>query len=160
MAKEKISIIVPVYNASAHLNACVRSILAQDHPDWELILVDDASTDSSPALCDGYAAEDERIRVIHATHGGAAAARNRGIEASTGRYICFIDSDDTVEPDYLSYLYELAEGYDADIACCGHDEPFEGSKISRSSDKDDKVSPCSLRDLLYQRGLMRRSQPP
>ncbi len=153
MANEIISIIVPVYNAAAHLNECVKSILAQDHPDWELILVDDASTDSSPALCDRLAAEDGRIRVIHAVHGGAAAARNRGIEAAKGGYICFIDSDDTVEPDYLSYLYEMAAGYDADIACCGHDEPFGGARTSRP-DNIESISPCSLRDLLYQRGLM------
>ncbi len=147
-----ISVIVPVYNASEYLPACVESILKQDHSDWELILVDDDSTDGSSELVDSYAAKDERIRALHPGHGGAAAARNRGVEAARGEYICFIDSDDTVEPDYLSYMYKGAKLYDADIVCCGHDEPKDTAVPAKGGEED--FTFCSLEDLLYQRGLM------
>ena len=148
-----ISVIVPVYNAEKYLPACIESIIKQDTGDWELILVEDGSADGSPELIDEYAAKDERIRALHPGHGGAAAARNRGVEASRGEYICFVDSDDTVEPDYLSYMYKGAQQYDADIVCCGHDEPEEGAGFARGGE-DDGYSLCGLEDLLYQRGMM------
>ena len=148
-----ISVIVPVYNAEKYLPACIESIIKQDTGDWELILVEDGSADGSPELIDEYAAKDERIRALHPGHGGAAAARNRGVEASRGEYICFVDSDDTVEPDYLSYMYKGAQQYDADIVCCGHDEPEEGAGFARGGE-DDGFGLCGLEDLLYQRGMM------
>ncbi len=150
-----ISLIVPVYNAGKYLNSCIESILAQDHSDWELLLVDDASSDDSADVCDEYSRKDKRIRTIHAPHGGAAAARNRGIEAAKGEYICFADSDDTLEPDYLSYMYDAVVRFDADLVCCAHDEPSEGEAVSGMSESDDdEFKECGLEDLLYQRGLM------
>lgn len=113
--KPKISVIVPVYGVEQWLPACVESILAQTFADFELILVDDGSPDNCPALCDGYAAKDERVRVIHRENGGLSAARNTGLDAVAGEYICFVDSDDVIAPRYLELL--LSAG--ADVAQCG-----------------------------------------
>ncbi|MBQ1820238.1 MAG: glycosyltransferase [Clostridia bacterium] len=103
-AKAKVSVIVPVYNTAAFLPACAESLSGQTHADLELIFVDDGSTDGSGALLDAYAADDSRIRVIHQRNGGVSAARNAGIEAATGAYIGFVDSDDFVEPVYCEAL--------------------------------------------------------
>ena len=92
-----ISVIVPVYNMEKYLEKCVRSILDQDYKDIELILVDDGSKDSSPAMCDEFAKQDERIKVIHKPNGGQGSARNMGLDIAKGDYISFIDSDDWVE---------------------------------------------------------------
>ncbi len=90
----KFSIIIPVYNSEKYLKRCVDSILCQTYGSYEIILVDDGSTDSSPAICDGLAASDGRIRVIHKTNGGTSSARNAGLDASQGEYVTFMDNDD------------------------------------------------------------------
>ena len=99
-----ISIIVPVYNVRPYLEQCVHSIIAQTYQEWECILVDDGSTDGSGELCDELAVGDERLKVIHQKNQGVSVARNCGIDDSKGEYICFIDSDDWVEVDYLTHL--------------------------------------------------------
>ncbi|MBQ6160491.1 MAG: glycosyltransferase family 2 protein [Oscillospiraceae bacterium] len=113
----KFSVIVPVYNVADYLPKCLRSLLAQDCDDWELILVDDGSTDGKcPELCDEYAAaEPELIRVIHQANGGLGAARNTGLEAAAGEYLLFVDSDDTIAPDTLSRLSEEIDKTHADM---------------------------------------------
>ncbi len=98
----KISVIVPVYNAEKWLNRCVDSILAQTFTDFELILVNDGSTDTSGQICDSYAATDQRIRVIHKPNGGVSSARNAGINIATGSLIAFVDADDSVRSQYLT----------------------------------------------------------
>ncbi|MDE6654885.1 MAG: glycosyltransferase, partial [Muribaculaceae bacterium] len=112
-----ISIIVPVYNVEEFLPRCVESVIAQSYPDWELILVDDGSLDGSPEICDSYADKDSRIKVIHKSNGGVSEARNVGIRAATGEWICFIDSDDYVAPRYLEAM--LSKSGDADIVISG-----------------------------------------
>ena len=102
--EKKVSIIVPVYNTEAYLSACVKSLQCQTHGDLELIFVDDGSTDNSAAILEAYAEKDPRVRVIRQKNGGVSAARNAGIEAATGAYIGFVDSDDTVEPQYVETL--------------------------------------------------------
>ena len=102
--KNRVSIIVPVYNTEAYLPACVESLLTQTHDDLELIFVDDGSADGSGAILDAYAKRDARVRVIHRKNGGVSSARNAGIDAATGAYIGFVDSDDTVEPTYCEAL--------------------------------------------------------
>ena len=97
----KFSIIVPVYNCFAELPACVDSIQRQTESDWELLLVDDGSTDGSGALCDRLAEQDKRIRVFHKENGGASSARNLGLEYAVGKHVLFFDGDDTVEADLL-----------------------------------------------------------
>ena len=96
-----ISVIVPVYNAGVYLEKCVNSILDQTFTDYELILVDDGSTDQSGALCDEFAQKDPRVLVIHQKNAGSSAARNAGIKASKGSFLSFVDSDDWVDPDFL-----------------------------------------------------------
>lgn len=118
-ADKLISIIVPVYQVEAYLPACVRSILNQNYSNWELILVDDGSKDRCGVLCDQYAAQDARIRVIHQQNQGVSKARNAGLDAAQGDYLVFVDSDDLVKTDFLQVLYQNLVEYDADIACCG-----------------------------------------
>ena len=101
-----ISVIVPVYNAGVYLEKCVNSILDQTFTDYELILVDDGSTDQSGALCDEFAQKDPRVLVIHQKNAGSSAARNAGIKASKGSFLSFVDSDDWVDPDFLEKLSE------------------------------------------------------
>ena len=101
------SVIVPVYKAEKFLHTCVESVLGQSFPDYELILVDDGSPDNCPALCDEYAAGDDRVRVIHKENGGVSSARNAGMRAAAGEYLVFLDSDDWwCEPNGLEILHQ------------------------------------------------------
>ena len=112
-----VSIILPVYGVEKYLPECVDSLLAQTYRNLEIILVDDASPDRCGAICDDYAARDSRVRVIHKKNGGAASARNAGLDAAQGAFICFVDSDDTVEPDYVQTLLDTLG--DSDMAMSG-----------------------------------------
>lgn len=112
-----ISIVIPVYKAENYLRGCIDSVLVQTYMSWELILVDDGSPDNSGKLCDEYAAKDTRIRVIHKGNEGVGAARNAAIEIARGEKLCFIDADDTVEPDYLECLCSHPE---SDMVVCGY----------------------------------------
>lgn len=98
----KISVIVPVYNTEKYLNRCIDSILAQTFTDFELLLIDDGSKDSSGTICDEYAAKDARVRVFHKENGGVSSARNLGLDNAKGEWIAFVDSDDWVKDRYLS----------------------------------------------------------
>ena len=111
----KVSIIVPVYKAEKYLHRCVDSILAQTFTDWECILVDDGSPDGSGAICDEYAAKDARIKVIHKENGGPSSARNYGLDVVKAEYVWFVDSDDWIELDSLSIMYDIMEKTQADI---------------------------------------------
>ena len=112
-----ISIIVPVYNVAEYLEQCVSGILDQTFSDFELLLVDDGSTDRSGEICDRYKHADERIRVYHKKNGGLSDARNFGISKAGGEYLTFIDPDDFVAPEYLETLYGLIIQYGSEIAC-------------------------------------------
>jgi glycosyltransferase involved in cell wall biosynthesis len=116
-----ISVIIPVYNAGKYLARCIESVLGQTHRDLELILVDDGSRDGSGAVCDGYAARDSRVRVIHKANGGVSAARNDGIEAARGEFIAFCDNDDFYAPGMLERLLGMCLDNDCDIAGCRSD---------------------------------------
>lgn len=120
-----ISVIVPVYGVEAFLPACIESLLAQTLADFELILVDDGSPDGCGRLCDAAAANDPRVRVVHRANGGLSAARNTGLDLARGSCIAFVDSDDTVHPDYLKALYEALEHSGADMALCGVEDVTE-----------------------------------
>ena len=104
----EISVIVPVYKVEPYLRRCVDSILAQTFTDFELILVDDDSTDNCPAICDEYAGKDSRIKVVHKENGGLSSARNAGMEIACGKYYLFCDSDDYVSPYWCETLYNAA----------------------------------------------------
>ncbi|MGN1015230.1 MAG: glycosyltransferase [Butyricicoccus sp.] len=111
----KVSIIVPVYNAESVLNRCINSILKQEYTDFELLLVDDGSTDGSPQLCDQFAREDERVRVIHKENGGVSSARNIALSEAKGTYLQFLDSDDWITPNATSLLVREAEEHHCDM---------------------------------------------
>lgn len=100
-----ISIIVPVYNAAIFLPRCLDCILQQTYTDFELLLIDDGSTDSSGEICDKYCMLDKRCKAVHQKNGGTAAARNTGLELAVGEYIAFVDNDDWIHPQYFEYLY-------------------------------------------------------
>ncbi|MBF0787147.1 MULTISPECIES: SP_1767 family glycosyltransferase [unclassified Streptococcus] len=117
-AGETISIIVPVYNVERYLKRCLDSLVKQTYVDFELLLINDGSTDNSALICEEYARTDSRIRVIHQENAGPSAARNRGLELARGRYITFVDSDDFVEVDYLENLHTALEKNEADISIC------------------------------------------
>lgn len=116
----KISVVIPVYNVERYLDRCMTSFLAQTYSDWELILVDDGSTDGSGRLCDSYAAQDDRIRVVHRENGGLGMARNTGLEAAFGEYVLFLDPDDYFGRDLISGLAQAAERTGADLVIGGH----------------------------------------
>lgn len=116
---DKVSIIVPVYGVEKYIGECIESLVKQTHRNLEIILVDDGGMDRSAEICEEYAALDNRIRVIHKPNGGAASARNVGIDVATGEYICFVDGDDYVEKSYVEHLLMWLTEADTDISECG-----------------------------------------
>lgn len=119
MYEDKISIIVPIYNVELYLRRCLDSILNQTYSNLEIILVDDGSTDKSGKICDEYAKNDSRIKVIHKNNGGLSDARNEGLKIARGKYVGFVDSDDWIELDMYECLYDMLQKFDADISICG-----------------------------------------
>jgi glycosyltransferase involved in cell wall biosynthesis len=155
MSNPFFSIVIPVYNTIKELRRCVDSVMSQTFEDFELILVDDGSTDGSGALCDRLSAEDSRIKTIHKANGGCAAARNTGIRAAEGKYLLFLDSDDMWnDNDALEKFYGIVQSRPVDIVCFGvsiYDEDGNLVKIRKaelSADcGTDKTS--VLRELVY-----------
>lgn len=129
MDKPLISIIVPVYNSSKWIAGCVESVLCQTYSNFELILVDDGSTDSSGVFCNDWADRDPRIHALHQTNRGVLKAREFGVLFSKGEYVTFLDSDDKYEEDTLYYLYSLIKKYDADFAMGMHVRFKENPRI-------------------------------
>lgn len=117
-----ISVIIPVYNVEKYLECCLKSVVNQTYPFIEIILVDDGSIDSSGRICDNFAKKDERLRVIHKENGGPVSARNTGLRAARGKYICYVDSDDWMEPDMLERLFKTMLEENTDIVMCGYYE--------------------------------------
>ena len=128
----RISVISPVYNVGPYLAPCLDSILAQTVQDWELILVDDGSTDGSGAVCDAYAGRDARIRVIHQPNAGPGAARNAGMDAARAPFLCFLDPDDKVDPDYLEILLSAGPVPDA-LVMTGIMEHYDDGRPAHAS---------------------------
>jgi glycosyltransferase involved in cell wall biosynthesis len=128
-----VSVVVPVYNAAAHLEKCVGSILGQTLRNFELILVDDGSTDESAAICDSFL-KDERVKVIHKKNSGPGEARNSGIEAARGEFIGFADADDRVSPEMFKKLYESAVQNGSDLVFCDYIAETKNGNINVQSD--------------------------
>lgn len=124
-----ISIIVPIFNSEKYLKKCVESILNQTYTDFELLLIDDGSSDHSYSICEKYQSKDNRIRIFSKPNKGQGAERNFGIQQSKGEFICFIDSDDSVFPNYLETLYKLLKEYDTDISMCEYAWVTENEEI-------------------------------
>lgn len=126
-----ISVIVPVYGVEKYLDRCVQSIVDQTYQNLEIILVDDGSPDSCGAMCDVWAAKDDRIKVIHKENGGLSDARNAGMAIATGELLAFVDSDDYISPNLYRTLYERMQQDGSDIAACGVEMVWEDGTPSR-----------------------------
>lgn len=124
-----ISVIVPVFNIKDYLSECIESLIDQSFDDYEIILIDDGSTDGSAAICDDYACKWNKIKVFHKINGGLSSARNAGIEIAVGEYLVFVDGDDLVKKTYLLDLYNSISKFKTDIAICGFSY-FAKSKIT------------------------------
>lgn len=115
----QISVVVPVFNAELFLKPCLDSILGQTYSDFELILVDDGSTDNSGMICDVYSQRDQRVRVFHQKNSGQSKARNTGLRKSAAEWIVFVDSDDVLHPQMIEVLYDIVKKCNCKIAACG-----------------------------------------
>ncbi len=146
-----ISIIVPVWKVEKYLCQCVDSLLAQTYRGTEIILVDDGSPDRCGAICDSYAEQDRRIRVIHQENAGVAAARNAGLSIAKGEYVGFVDPDDWIAPGMYGRLLECIEKYNADIAVCGY-------SYCNEAGEEDETRPytCRPEEILDRKEAMRR----
>lgn len=118
MSFPRLSVVVPVYNTEKYLHRCVNSILAQTFTDFELLLIDDGSKDSSGVICDDYVAKDSRVRVFHKENGGVSSARNFGLDNAKGEWIAFVDSDDWIETTMFELMYEKAVKDGTELVYC------------------------------------------
>lgn len=132
MTRPKVSIIVPVYNVEKYFDRCMQSLMNQTLREIEIILVDDKSPDNCPAMCDEYAKQDSRIKVIHKKNGGLGYARNSGMEIATGEYVAFVDSDDFVDVEMYENLYNIARKKKIDTVYSGFDIISMNGNISNS----------------------------
>ena len=151
MNQDLVSIIVPVYKAEKYIHQCVDSLLAQTYTNIEVILVDDGSPDNCGAICDEYAAQDNRVKVIHQQNGGVSVARQTGIMYATGEYSIHADPDDWVEPNMIEELVAKAEADSADMVICDF---YSESRLRKTYDcqnpGDDLSAYAVLRKILFQ----------
>lgn len=158
MPNELVTIVVPVYNVEKYLERCINSLVHQTYSPLEIILVDDGSTDGSPAVCDRFASEYPFIHVIHQKNGGLSAARNTGTKNSMGTYICYVDSDDYCDLDMVEYLVYLKDKYHADMSVSGYRLAFENRKMIKNlvfGDGREEVldSHDCIRNMLYHKNI-------
>lgn len=133
-----VSIIVPVYNAEQYLDRCINSILHQEYQNYELLLIDDGSTDTSGAMCDTYAKEDSRIRVFHRENAGVSASRNYALDVCQGKYIQFLDSDDWITSDSTKLFVRCAEKYNCDLVIADFYRVI-GERLSQMGDIEEEA---------------------
>ncbi|MQN02281.1 MAG: glycosyltransferase family 2 protein [Lachnospiraceae bacterium] len=126
---EKVSIITPCYNGAKYVGETIESVLAQDYTDWEMIIVNDGSSDNSCDIVSSYAAKDPRITLINQPNGGSAKARNNGIEHANGRYIALLDADDLWNPDFLSSQVSFLKEKNAAVVCSSYAHIDADSKV-------------------------------
>lgn len=152
MQNPLISVIVPIYNVEAYLDRCVKSILTQTYTNLEIFLVDDGSPDRCGEMCDEYARQDSRIKVIHKPNGGVSDARNAALDVSTGDYIACVDGDDTVSPDYIETMYSLTIKYGCELAMANFVFDYGGKRIySKEKYKEITYTPIeAITELFYQ----------
>ena len=153
-----LSVIIPVYNTGDRLRRCLDSVLGQSFTEWELILVDDGSEAPTADLCDCYAAKDARIRVLHKVNGGAGAARNHGLALARSHWVCFIDSDDWVETDYLK-TYADRIGTGADLVLGGYVKSRGETEIGRRHLTDGFVPEDGIPDYFLENNLLDFGSP-
>lgn len=132
-----VTLVVPIFHTEAYLPGCVESLLGQSYENLEILLVDDGSPDGCPALCDGYAARDHRVRVIHKENGGLSSAREAGIRAASGEYLMVVDSDDWIDPDTVGCCVAAALRDNADCVMFGYLREYPGKQLAvRLFDRD------------------------
>ena len=152
-----ISVIIPVYNVEQYLKRCVDSVLHQENVSFEIILVDDGSTDSSGKICDEYAAKHPEIKCIHTPNAGPSTAKNVGYDIATGNYIAFIDSDDEIKPDMLNQMLQSGYQHNADIVCCNYIQVDEKGNYSHTKHtgleyvltQDEALKAILIKDKIY-----------
>ena len=168
---ELVSVVVPVYKVEEYLDKCIRSIRRQTYSNLEIILVDDGSPDRCKEMCDRYAAEDERIHVIHKENGGLGDARNAGIRRASGKYMLFVDSDDWIHKALIERTVETAERHEADIVLFDYVNVEENGKqgdiflagvpsgrvLTAKDDPSLIMCSCSAVNKLYRRRLWERT---
>lgn len=150
-----ITLILPVYNMQPYLERCMKSLLAQTWHNLEILFVDDGSTDQSGAMCDAFARDNPHVVSLHKANGGLSDARNYGIAHAHGSYIAFIDPDDTVDADYVEYLYQLIEKYHTRLSVCRHRVKYpDGTLLDPGRNGDEALSAeHSLERMLYSGGI-------
>lgn len=157
--KPLVTIVVPIYNVSEFLSACIKSLASQTYVNLEIILINDGSTDNSGSICDDYASKDNRIRVIHQTNKGVSSARNAGIDAASGEWIMFVDGDDLLPPTATENLVIIASQSNADCTT-GSIQTFDKSTAAQSTSGISTVtarkvgSKEALEQLLYQESIV------
>ena len=152
-----ISIIVPVYKSEKTLGGCLDSLLCQTYPDIEIICVVDGSPDACGVICDAYAKKDSRVRPIKRDNGGVSSARNRGILEAKGEYLMFVDSDDTVVPDYCEKMWNAYEDTGADLVICGFHHWYVGRDVPKVPSGPGVYETKAYQDTfltLYQEGFL------
>lgn len=154
---EKISVIIPIYKVEKYLNRCIESVVNQTYTNLEIILVDDASPDGCPEICEKWKRKDERIKVLHKENGGLSDARNTGMRIATGEYITFLDSDDWLHKDTLEIFGHFLKLYDADIVECEAllvNETIQDKLIDKESIKITEFNKkSSMKALVYEKPL-------
>lgn len=137
--KPLISVIVPVFNAEEFLDECIESILNQTYENCEIILIDDGSTDASGQICDYHSAANPKVLTVHTNNSGVSSARNTGLELASGKYVTFVDSDDTINENYIQFLFNDTEKFDADVVTTTTDDitgTMQGLTNQRVADED------------------------
>lgn len=146
----KVSVIVPVYCVEKYLEQCIESIIAQDYSDLEILLIDDGSTDNSGQICDRFAIEDRRVKVIHKENGGVSSARNSGIQHASGDFLMFVDGDDWLEPDAISQLVRCMYKDRLNVCFCDRYYKDENHLITLSLPFCPKQNPVASKSALCQ----------
>lgn len=153
----EISVIIPIYNVEQYLKRCIDSVLCQKGISFEIILVDDGSTDSSGKMCDDYASKNPNIKCIHIENSGPATAKNRGYDIAKGNYVAFIDSDDEIKQDMFSLMLKSGYQHNADIVCCNYIQVDEKGNISHTEhtgqeyvlNQDEALKAILIKDKIY-----------
>lgn len=138
--KPLISVVMPVYNKAEYLPDCMETLLHQTYANLEILLVDDGSSDGTPRMCDDFAAKDPRVLALHKENGGVSDARNYGIRHASGEYITQVDPDDTVDEDYVEYLYDLLVRYKAPMSICQHRVLFHNGRVEDFGKEGDRAA--------------------
>ena len=144
-----ITIVIPAFNVGQYLESCLESILNQTYQNFEIILIDDGSTDNTSRICDTYSQRDTRIKVIHQSNAGVSAARMRGFQVASGEYLISVDADDWIEHNMLEKMYKLAKAEKADLVFCDYDKVYSDRKEVISNQLSDLSSIGYLKAQFY-----------